>query len=152
MTLYLCVETNSLLLQLNIRHDHIMVGIAFDDPVELPDTEMAVGENIIDTQRGRKTGKSAPDTKPLFQEGILHVTPDGEIGIGIGDIVQVRAKQDRMRAIRQYFFDHVGLDAAERKTSFYFGEDIPGIGKQAVFDACDLPDPFIILFAELKRL
>ena len=80
-----------------------MIRQLFGDHGELIDGKGFVGKNIINPQRGQP-GKGLRLTAEIrfskagafFQESVLHIFPDREIGIRIRNIIEVAAYNGRM--------------------------------------------------------
>src|SRR5688572_2480365 len=126
-----------------------MVGIIFSNAVELFYGEVLIRENIIDPQRWRQTTECPADAKTFFEKCILHTPSYFKIGVGSRDIIQVAAKQYRVRAITQDFTYNIGLDAAVHEAFPDLGKNRPRVVKQAVLHILDLPDPPVITFSQL---
>src|SRR6267142_743884 len=67
----------------------------------LEDIELRVSENVVDPQCRGKMDKGPADTEPSLQKGVFPWSPDGEVGIRIGDVVKIPADDPRERAAVQ---------------------------------------------------
>ena len=129
-----------------------MIGVRQAEPGALQDVDAGVGQDIIDAQSRGNIGISAADAEPLFNKGVAPGAPDREIGIGVGDIVEVPADNGGIRAAVKLLPNLHGLFGAETKGIPKLFRDGHGCGEDAVIDIPDDLEIVEILAAKQYRL
>jgi hypothetical protein len=57
-------------------------------------------------------------SEPLLNKGILSVAPDPEIGIRIGNVIEIAADNDRIGAFVELLTYKISLETAKAKSPF----------------------------------
>jgi hypothetical protein len=92
------------------------------------------------------------DAESFGDECIIPAAPDGEISVGIRDVVEISANNGRIGAFIQLCPDLFGLVAAEAKSVAELFGNRAGGHKDAVIDILDELDVVKILAPEQDRL
>ena len=87
----------------------MMIGIAIDKAGTLQYIQIGISEDIVDAQRGGDIDIGPADAKSLFQEGVLPVTANIIISIGIRDVIEVTADDPGIGTFVELFPDLHGL-------------------------------------------
>ncbi len=87
--------------KLKISHDRAMIRIRKGELPGLKDLQTGISQDIIDPQGGGNIHVGSADSKSFADKSILPAIPDGEIGIGIGNVIEIpdHPVADRLPAI-----------------------------------------------------
>jgi len=138
--------------QLQIRHHRIMIRIRKGKFPALEHGQPGVRQNVVYSQRRGYMNVSTTDTKALRDISILPIATDGEIGIGIGNVVEITAYEGRIGAFIQlgpYLF---GLISPLAKSITELFDDGAGSHQDAILHILDDLDVMEILGFEQNRL
>ena len=94
---------------MKIRDHRVMIRIAIDKAGTLQYIQVGISEDIVDSQRGGDIDIGPADAKSLFQEGVLPVTANIIISIGIRDVIEVTADDPGIGTFVELFPDLHGL-------------------------------------------
>jgi hypothetical protein len=132
---------NSLLClrQLKVGYDRIMVRPGEGKFPALSDRQPWVGQDVIYPQCRGYVDISTANAEAFFDIGVLPAAPDGEIGIRIGNIVEIPANHCRMRAFVQLCPYLFGLVSPQAKCiTELFGDGTGGHEDAVVYILDDL--------------
>src|SRR6266567_1816285 len=79
-----------------VSNYRIMIRIRRGKLPALQDFQTGIGKDIVDPQRWRQVHISTTDTEASLYKCILPPAPDGKIGIGVRDIVEIPANDCRI--------------------------------------------------------
>ena len=102
-----------------------MIGEISDKPVELQYGKFLRGKYIVNSQGGRYRVKSPANAAAFNEKSVLHLAPNSEIGIRIGDVVEISTEYSGVSCAIHLLPDNICLDTAVHKTSSQFGENGP---------------------------